>query len=255
MRARIPFGGFYESKFSAGLDDAETQHLEYLREEHDIDTAPLQEWLWRHAKYHRGYEHIAADYVPLFEEFINEGLGLSLKLTFNGMDSPKYYNFETDHIYVDISYRDALILARRVGRNALRAAAKELFTSRDGFISFYRNDPAEWGRLRGWDECQLFALFTAAVNVIGDEDYEWRLDAALHEGGTYDEAFWKSFSSSDFNIELGRVLERKEQAEAAEEDGDGRSFPAHWTSTEDYVRKYEAMNRNIFNTLTKSEGL
>lgn len=250
MEARIPFSGFYDSMWSSEVDSEEERYFEHLKEEHsltDDDMGELHEWMWRHAQYRLSYLHIAQEYVSPFQDFINEGLGLNIKLAYKDMSSPKFYNFETDKIVVEISYEDAIKLARRVGRNALRKAAKDMFTSRSGFISFYSNDPAEWGRLRGWDWNNMYCLFQAAVDVIGEEDYEWPIYDAMSCNGDFSEAFWKAFDEKDLLLEVGKIVGKRELKEELEADDESdRSYPDTWRNTQDYVAKYEALNKSVF---------
>jgi hypothetical protein len=240
MEARIPFGGFYESMWSSGIDDQEESYAEHLAEEHDVPQSDVAEILFKHTKYHDCYAQVAEDYVSCFKAFINEGLGMKIKLTYNDMTSPKYYNFETDNVFADLSYPDALRLARRVGRNALRKAAKDMFTSRDGFISFYRNDISEWGPLRTWDHNQLYCLLTAAVDVIDDENWEW----SLYENMEFYPAYDKGVDYPAVMLEIGKLVAIKEAAEEAEEQDDGKRFPVAWKDTADYVAKFNKMNSN-----------
>lgn len=206
MEVRIPFSGFYESMLSGAIDDEEERYIDWLMEDRGFDDEIkpfIQEWLWRHAKYHLAYNHIASIYVDPFENFINEGLGLTIRLTYKDMTSPREYNFETDKVCAEISYPDALRLARRVGRNALRKAAEDMFTSRSGFISFYDNDPAAWGPLRGWDWNQLYCLMYAALDVIGNEDWDWSIYYDLNESGEFYNAFSEAFNQDELLRDIG----------------------------------------------------
>lgn len=249
MEVRLPFAGFYESMWDKALDSEQEYYYDNLKEKYDVPKDfDLGHLIWTHTTYRRAYDHIAEHYVPMFESFINEALGLNIKLKFLRMTSPREYNFETDHIIADISYRDALILARRVGRNALRKSAKELFTSRSGFISFYRNDPAAWGRLRGWDSNHLYAVMCAAVDVQGDEDWEWSLVEETYGGSLFSDAFYLALDESEITLEIGKVLGRNELKEELEDEefeaGDGKHFPGpgSFTDTKSYVRHYHALN-------------
>ena len=161
------------------------------------------------------------------------------------MTSPRYYNFETDKIFVGISYRDAILLARRIGRNALRKAARDMFRSRSGFCSFYRNDPAEWGRLRGWDHNQLYCLTQAAVDVIDDENFEWGLAEDMSGNGVFGEAFHGAVDHEELMLGIGELIGERE-AEEAEENDDGRRFPVAYADTADYVKRYHEMNANKY---------
>ena len=246
MKARIPFAGFYESMHDHELDREMEQRVEYLAEEYDVEQSQL-EFMLDFIEWPVAREYVAEKFVDYFESWINAELGLSIKLSFERTTSPRYYNFETDHIIVDVSYEDAIKLARRVGRNALRKAAKDLFTSRSGFISFYDNDPAEWGRLRGWDENHLYAVFTAAVDVIGEDDWEWGLVEAMSGNGVFSTAFDRAFDSDAVMLEIGKIIGRRELAEELEEETD-RNFPppGKFHDTTSYVAMYEALNKSVF---------
>lgn len=248
MLAQIPFSGFYESMWSRGVEDEEKQTAEGLAEEYGLEQSKIAELIYKEAKYREAYEYVAEEYVGYFEGWLNSELGLNIKLTFNRMTSPRYYNFETDDIHVDISYPDAIKLARRVGRNSLRKAAKAMFTSRDGFISYYHNDPAEWGRLQGWDECQLRAVFEAALEVVGDDDWDWQIYEVMNGNGVFNNAVDKAVDWRALDLEIGKLLGKKELLEEQEDEKDeDRLYPTNWRSTEDYVAKYNALNQRIFN--------
>lgn len=247
MEARIPFSGFYESMWSQGVDDEEEQWAEGLAEEHGIKQDDIQELLWKHTKYRVAYNHVAQEYVPSFLALINGSLDLELEMTYKDMTSPKYYNFETDALYVELSPRDVVLLARRVGLKAIRKAAKQMFTSRDGFISFYSPRIEEWGKLRTWDHNQLYALMHAALDVIGEEDYDWSIYEAMSSNGDFNTAHDKAVDYPTIMFEIGKLVAAKEAAEEAEEDSD-RVYPVAYSGTADYVRRYDAMNKHIFNS-------
>ena len=120
----LNFGGFYESMHSYNIDNAIAYHYDVDSidgvEDKDIDNVD--------------YTKMQTEYA---EQWLNEyntitGLGL----TYNGITSPSYYNFETDTI-------NATINVEVVG-NLINAAEPELINyineasqSCDGFASFY----------------------------------------------------------------------------------------------------------------------
>lgn len=216
--ARIPFAGFYGTMWDDELDCEEEQLAESLAEDYDLSVSDVADKLFYHMDYQEVYKRIAAAYVLRFQDFINEGLGLDIKLVYNDMTSPREYNFETDKIYVGISYPDAVRLARRVGRDALREAAKAMFTSRSGFISFYPNDPARWGRLAGWDQNHLYALFTAAVEKIGDEDAGWDILDDVRKRGVFSAALDAGLDYSALTAELSAMPGAKKPSYLCTED-------------------------------------
>jgi hypothetical protein len=173
-------------------------------------------------------------------------------MTYNTMVSPREYNFTTDALYVELSPKDVVLLARRVGLSAIRKAAKEMFTSRDGFCSFYDPDISTWGKLRTWDHNQLYALMTAAVTVANGASDEYGMDWGIYEDmssdGDFSTAHDKAVDYQTIMFEISKLVAAKEIAEEAEGQDDGRRFPVAFYNTTDYVRRYEAMNKHIHNS-------
>lgn len=242
MEARIPFSGFYDSIWSEGVDNEQERWAENKAEELQVSEAEINEILWRHTKYRYAHLHIAQEYVPCFENQLNDALDLKLSLKYKDMTSPREYNFETDRIFVEVSYKDMLLLARRVGRKALRRMAKKMFTSCDGFSSFYDPDVSTWGPLRTWDHNQLYCLFEAAVFVMDYEDYECAIYEGMSESEVFISAFDEAMDYETSMVEIGKLVGAKE---ALEEQDDGKRFPVAFYDTKDYVKKYEKMNPGL----------
>ncbi|MBK1683446.1 hypothetical protein CKO18_07620 [Rhodoferax fermentans] len=241
MEARIPFSGFYETKWSEGIDEEENRYAEELAAEYDVPMSEVAALLFRHTKYHDAYRQVARDYVPSFSALID------VPMTYKDMTSPREYNFETDRVFVEVAYKDMLRLARRVGRKALRKAAKDMFTSRSGFISFYDADIARWGPLRGWDHNQLYCLLTAAVDALDEEDWDWSIYEDFLSNGDFSNAFHGALDSEALMLNIGKLVGRRELREELEESDDdgGKRFPVAWSNTADYVNRYNAMNPDV----------
>lgn len=241
MEARIPFSGFYESFYSHELDEEETRTAEHLAEEHQVSQQDVQEILWRHSNVTKALPDICEAYADSFNVMLNDALDLDLKMDFVEMTSPKYYNFETDRIFVKLSTEDAYALYRRVGKKAVRKMARKMFTSRDGFISHYDPDIDEWGQLRTWDYNQLYALMNAAVKVMDDEEWDIHIYYDLSE--TCVNAYSKTVDWQTVMFEIGKLIGAKEKEEELLEEDDGKRFPQSWLNTQDYIKKYEEMNK------------
>ena len=50
-----------------------------------------------------------------------------------------------------------------MNNDTLEATARDMFTSRDGFSSFYSPDVSEWGDVSEWDHNQIGCLIAAYV--------------------------------------------------------------------------------------------
>lgn len=103
---------------------------------------------------------------------------LGIPYEYEELTSPPYYNFETDKLYVKLSEATLSRIYEELGEDARRKAFKDMFTSYDGFISFYENTPPT-KPIADWDHNELYALLSARVKQQLDD---WQsIDSALHE--------------------------------------------------------------------------
>ena len=154
MLTTIPFSGFYYSLHDSALDFAiESIFSDDNGKKRDsIFYAAQDATDWRMVQ-----TKCAAEYAAAFAaEF-------KLPLQFESMKSPREYNFSTDIIYCTISADDAAWLFDTCDKTLLAKIARETFTSRDGFASFYEPDFTEWGDILTWDHNQLGVLVRAQV--------------------------------------------------------------------------------------------
>ena len=164
MLTTIPFSGFYYSLHDSALDSA----IESIFSNDSGDARPeimrrvfdAADWRMVQAKY-------AAYYAAAFAaEF-------KLPLQFESMESPKEYNFSTDIVFCTISAETAALLFDTCDKALLDKIARETFTSRDGFASFYDPDFTEWGDILTWDRNQLGALIRAHVTEQNPDFDQW----------------------------------------------------------------------------------
>lgn len=148
----VPFSGFYESLHSEEIE------LQFRREfENDSGDLPDRD------SCRRAFDKIefatnlgdvesvyAREYVAAFARELGDMLGQPRGkvnkpvLQFESMSSPREYNFTTDRIFAEIPLAVLRLIYKRVDKDSLAAAIKERFTSRSGFISYYKADVAEW---------------------------------------------------------------------------------------------------------------
>jgi hypothetical protein len=174
MKISIPFSGFYESIHNDNINnalynDVFTDHasgcinndrLSYLAED-SID-------------WHLLYVDYAKEYVSQF----NHEYGLNL--IFDELSSPKEYNFTTDRIFCEITPIEIHKLYENTSAEYLTKNAKAMFTSYDGFSSFYSNDWLTWGAdVLTWDcnqlECLLRAWLEGCHDITSWNDVEFYL--------------------------------------------------------------------------------
>lgn len=68
------------------------------------------------------------------------------KMEFAGISSPKYYNFETDRLMIEITYEDDALASYcfEHNRNEFDIYLRDNFSSYDGFLSFVANNVSDF---------------------------------------------------------------------------------------------------------------
>lgn len=186
MKTTIPFDGFYQSLHDLELDEALRQMFEgrddIINEAHN-----RCQWGLVHASYAKAYAEALAD------EF-------DIELTFDKIISPKEYNFETDRIVCDIAVTEVYLLREMTSEHPFRTLARERFTSRPGFISFYSPNVDDWGPIESWDQNQVGTLLEAHINEQrdGDDLVEVELMESARCNGRIEEWITSAIPLSDY---------------------------------------------------------
>lgn len=191
----IPFAGFYYSKWSDMIDNAESMDNEHFEDtaqsepDHELycaepaarlDGPEIADLQCRHSSYGAAYAAIARDYAAGFNDELSDKLGFKQSFTFEEMTSPREYNFETDRLFCDVPIETVkawLKISRRADNHkTLAATFKRRFTSRDGFSSFYEpiipRKPVD-----EWDHNELGTLLQAVMELRVDDadELEWSI--------------------------------------------------------------------------------
>jgi hypothetical protein len=164
--AIIPFSGFYESTHDAALDDA----LHSMFQDDCGDATPAYDIAsdaidWRAA-------HIA--YARLYADWLASECNATWQ--FDEMNSPRFYNYETDQIRATITLAELQRMQSSIDRADWLALCEERLTARSGFIPFYSSNPDTWGELHEWEAPQLGLLVECYCNAYCDEQHRaWEL--------------------------------------------------------------------------------
>lgn len=211
LSIQIPFSGFYESRWSQALDyevEREGENYEERQREADSDDWQPQETRleasdfaeainnamnWRSA-----FAAVASDYSECFDTWASGELrkhfdlrkSFALKLKFEELDSPKYYNYGTDRIFCTIPQSVAVKLfglSLSDGHQTLAALIAERFTSRPGFLSSYDNTLSAWldKPVIEWDHNELKTLLDAVMKIAGfdEKEVEESIEQGIAESG------------------------------------------------------------------------
>lgn len=230
LLALIPFSGFYETQWSRLLDseieqlvenDAEREtSAEYYPPELRLSEGEIGDFAWEYLKTRDAELAIAKDYVHGFNISVSGELGFNLRLAFESLKSPKYYNYETDRIFAHVpayTARRLFKMSRENGHAALAEIIERDFTSRDGFASHYSNDVEAWLEkpLMQWDHNEIGTLILACLHI----PYSNPVDRAL--------ALMGEVSDGEFIVTLARAVAKEKKGT--------RERPEWEREVEDYV--------------------
>ena len=159
----IPFAGFYESEFAHAID----MQVESMAEDSDFDEDQVTYQQWHNA--------IAAKYAAAWITAMSDKVGFKINATFKKLSSPRYYNYETDQVIVDIEALSITNIFDHIVENFVEeynAYVRETFTPRSGFIPFYPNDLNIWGSLDEWDSVQVGTMLSFLDEIYDMDEYK-----------------------------------------------------------------------------------
>lgn len=222
----IPFAGFYESLYSGEIDSVAEREAEYFaNERQDEDGVPKElrlterefaDILFDATDYNAAYQQIAKLYVEGFNEVASEELGIELGLVYEEMTSPKYYNFETDRLFANVSMETLQALFdMSASDNHLRLilCIKERHTSYDGFHSHYTNRVSEWLEkpLEDWDHNEVSTLLRSLIpETLRDDEMALYYATFGDDGGytAHSEAVdWPKFDEAVAELRAEKLAE------------------------------------------------
>lgn len=167
-----PFEGFY-GFYDDLSDDIFRSEFDYLVEEQGHNENAVNEALYKHYNNSEFMRAVAECWLDNWQAFIKSEFDIELNILGADIDSPQFYNFSNDRLFVTIPAAQWLELYKKVPVELLENQAKKMFTSCDGFISSYSNN---WHNLfKGADNIneldhnELGVLFEAIHNEHKDE--------------------------------------------------------------------------------------
>ena len=98
IKIELPFSGFYESIYDAHIDNTIEYYLHELENE-QLEKAQDVFYLMNYDATHLA---ICEHYIKAYEQVFYDNFNIDLNLSFNSLTSPKFYNFESDRLFVNI---------------------------------------------------------------------------------------------------------------------------------------------------------
>lgn len=217
MKTTIPFMGFYESIWSQGLDDAELYLAQSLTGDPESDCGEgvdgfrglsvqdVCSALFWCISYPVADLAIARGWAETFAHVVNKQCGWDTRMRFEVMDSPKEYNFTTDRIFMTLPRATVRRMRKECDTTILVRVCRERFTSRDGFASFYANNPYEWGPLDRWDHNKVAALLDAWMETRGIEVSEIDCYYEMSSNGVFDIAIDSAYVMDELRAKVAEL--------------------------------------------------
>lgn len=163
LTAALPFAGFYGSGHDAELDYA-------MRAMFSNDQGDPNPGLTTRVSGSCHWPAVHRAYAKEFAESYCEEVQIR-DARFASRNSPKFYNFETDRLFIEPPLEEAQRMMREASPAALDQVACERNTSRSGVISFYSPDWRTWGDAANWAHNQLQTLIEAyALSTQGEQE-------------------------------------------------------------------------------------
>lgn len=209
MIIQIPFNGFYESVHNSMIDS------ELERELSDFVTGcDINQELVNRAYDAMDWQNLHCDYAKKYAEYFASEF--DLKITYESMTSPREYNFTTDRIFCEIKLAEVMRLFENVKIERLTEVARDMFTSRSGFHSFYVNDFKNWGDLSTWDCNQLQALLVASLDAEELQDADYKIGERLSGNGEINPLLYENCLILNRLNDINRYLSKREERKAAQ---------------------------------------
>lgn len=166
------FTGFYETIFGYDYDQFEGGYEEFSKLPHAKQV--------KHIAEHEN--NVGQVYCKEVEKMLNK-IGITCKIEFEKVYSPKEYNFKTDSLDVTISFDKKQLFQYLVeNKKILAGYFEDTYTSKPGFSSFYNSDIDSWINI-------YFNQMKEKANILG----------AILEGIIESQP---NFDKADFNLDV-----------------------------------------------------
>ena len=136
------FPGFYGTSWEAYNEEDEISEINRIREGKGLEPITWDDCQWN---YMDRDNEVAQNCCHFIEERIKE-MGLDIDINYQKINSPKYYNFSNDSIYIEADIRDFEKIINYLNDNEeeFEEYIGENYTSRSGFLSSYSNNHKVW---------------------------------------------------------------------------------------------------------------
>lgn len=216
MLITIPFPGLYETLLDSLLAYEVEQMAQQLDETDDVLAGSGADAIYAALNdaidWGAAHRAVARAYAEAFADLASEVAGWPLRLVFESMHSPRFYNFETDRVFCEVRLDVLLRMRAETPESVMAAAVADLFRPRSGFIPFYSDDLRDWlaKPMDRWDHNEAGTLLIAFLTHKGGDRVLDELEQRVIDDLMDTAAFYKAVSDA-FDIETIRERIAAEQ--------------------------------------------
>lgn len=210
VEIQIPFAGFYITLHSSEAEHEIQSMVDWYCEDVGED---MPESLVKRLEDTADFNNFNLQYAKAYTEaFCDEylmGFG-----QFTEMTSPKFYNFETDRLFMRLPLEMVMTMFANLDKDTLTRVSKERHTSYDGFCSHYSPRWKEWGNVEDWDHNQLATLLVAHLEEENGEEWDiWKEYSLVEDLSEYEHISDWLWNSEEASKAINLVHYLRERAE------------------------------------------
>lgn len=165
------FNGFYGTLFEAYGEDYEIDDINQQRTDKGLPEIEFSDCEFNYKEYR---ERVAEKCTEVIEFELIQILGTKFNFEFQSVISPREYNFTNDsiNIEVEIENLDAIKDYLRENQKEFGEYLKDNYTSYDGFISSWSNNPVMWFNMLDKEERLSHVLGSVMNFILLNDGYE-----------------------------------------------------------------------------------
>ena len=165
------FNGFYGTLFETHGEDEEINDINQQREENGFSEIDFSDCKFDYKEYEK---RVAEKCTEVIEFELNEILKIRMNFEFQSVISPREYNFTNDSINIEVKIEDLNSIKDYLRENQENFGEylRENYTSYDGFISSWSNNPAIWFSYLDKEDRMEHVLGSVMNFILINEGYE-----------------------------------------------------------------------------------
>ena len=132
IKIELPFSGFYVSIYDSHIDNI----IEYYLYELEGEQLEKAQDAFYMMNYDATRKAICEHYIQAYNQVFYDEFNIDLNLTFESLTSPKFYNFESDRLFVNIDPEVFKQVINLLDDDTIQKTLSEKYKTQSGYIVF-----------------------------------------------------------------------------------------------------------------------